>query len=453
MAELLDRAGLAAGLDSAGVAWRELSDDERGAFAIDGVVPSAICWPASAEEAARALAAADRLGLKVAPRGGGTKVGLGNPPRGCDLILSTERLDQIVDYAPANLTVTVQAGVSLGRLQEHLAAARQFLPIDPPHADWATIGGVLAANANGPHRLGYGSARDLVIGTRAVTTTGKVVKAGGRVVKNVAGYDLNKLYIGSLGTLVVLVEAGFKIAPKPEAQTTVVGRFASLEAAGEASRAVLHSPLLPTALDLFNATAAERLGVAGLPDGRGGYLLAALGTAPGAARLRQRDDFARLFSGAGATSTSEIDDSDGFWTRIGAAPGESLGSGALRTRATVAIADVPAAARLLERTGQTTGAAPAIIARAGTGALYAGWNLPDTMLNGKTTNVAAALAQARRQLQNLGGALIVEECPRGLKDHLDVWGDIGPALAIMRRLKSALDPRDTLNPGRFVGGI
>ena len=453
MAELLDRAGLAAGLDTAGVAWRELSDDERVGYAVDGVEPSAICWPSTPEEAARALAVADRLGLKVAPRGAGTKVGLGNRPRGCDLIVSTERLNQIVDYAPANLTVTVQAGVTLAQLQAHLADARQFLPIDPPFADQATVGGTLAANVNGPRRLGYGSVRDLVIGTRSATTSGKVVKAGGRVVKNVAGYDLNKLYIGSLGTVVLLVEVGFKIAPRPADQTTVVGRFARLEAVAAASREILHSPLLPSALDLLNPTAAERLGVADLPDGRGGYLLAALGTAPSAALQRQRDDFARLFASAGASSTAEVEDSDKFWAQVSGSVGEHAGTGGLRTRVSVPLADVASVTGLLERTGQTLGVPPSIVARAGTGVVYAGWNLPATMLNGNVGKLANVLAEARRQLQSRGGAMVVEDCPSDLKDHLDVWGDVGPALDIMRRLKAALDPRDTLNPGRFVGGI
>src|SRR5262249_45858493 len=160
--------------------------------------------------------------LAVCPRGSGTKRGLGSPPRRCDLIVSTERLDQVVEYAPANLTVVAQAGVTLASLQQTLAPANQHLPLDPPFASAATLGGIVATNASGPRRLGYGTARDLVIGTRVATTGGLLTRSGGRVVKNVAGYDLNKLYIGSLGTLGLIVEIGFKIAPRPALQTTVV---------------------------------------------------------------------------------------------------------------------------------------------------------------------------------------------------------------------------------------
>jgi len=451
MAELLDRAGLAAGLETAGVAWRELTDAERAEFAVDGVAPSAICWPITPEEAARALAVADRLGLKVSPRGAGTKIGLGNPPRGCDIIVSTERLAEVVDYAPANLTVTVQAGVRLATVQSQLGNSRQFLPIDPPFADRATIGGVLATNANGPRRLGYGSVRDLVIGTRSATASGKVVKSGGRVVKNVAGYDLNKLYVGSLGTLVLLVEASFKVAPLPTEQTTVVGHFANLAGAAEASRTILHSPLLPSALDLLNSNAVKRLGAPALASA--GFILAALGTAPGGALGRQGDDFARIFREAGATNVTVLSDSDEFWNRVSESSGDGIASGTLSMRISVPLADVATAIGAIQGADKKIGASAAVTARAGTGVIFADWNDLSGVLNGQSSLVANVLTEVRASVQKLGGALVVESCPRELKERLDIWGDVGPAIGVMRRLKAALDPNGTLNPGRFVGGI
>src|SRR5438067_6798867 len=153
MGKVLDRVGLAAGLESDGIAWSELGDLERAGYAVDGVEPGAICWPVTYQEAARALAVADRLGLKVSPRGSGSKVGLGNPPRALDLIVSIERLDQIVEYSPANLTVTVEAGLGLAALQSKLAESGQVFPLDPPSADHCTLGGVIATNASGPRRL------------------------------------------------------------------------------------------------------------------------------------------------------------------------------------------------------------------------------------------------------------------------------------------------------------
>jgi glycolate oxidase FAD binding subunit len=454
MPELLDLTGLAAGLETASVAWRELADEERDAHAVDGVAPRAICWPASYAEAAQALATADRLGLAVAPRGSGSKTALGNRPRRCDLIVSTERLNQIVEYAPANLTVTVEAGLSLAALQATLGESGQMLPLNPAHLNRATIGGIVATNASGPWRLGSGAPRDLVIGTRAATTSGTVVHAGGRVVKNVAGYDLNKLYVGSLGTLVLLVELSFKVAPKPAAQTTVIGRFVSREQLAEAARAIVRSPLLPTALEALNDAAARALSVPNIPSARGGYLLATLATAPGGGAQRQRDDLVKTYRVAGADDIADLAgaESEQFWTAVA----ETLvrdDPGVVRAKVSVPIGSVAPAIGLLEANVSSLGDPPAIRARAGSGVLTVDWRLPPDLLDGHLAATATALAQLRAGCQTLGGSLIVEECPSELKDHLDVWGDVGGALALMRQLKTALDPNGILNPGRFVGGI
>src|SRR2546423_6530015 len=176
------------------------------ALAVDGVVPRFVAAPGSIEELGAVLRTAADQGWAVSPRGGGTKMGLGNPPRALDLVLDTCGLRGLVDYTPADMTVTVRAGTGLADLQAELAVHGQMLALDPPFAEEATIGGILATNDSGPHRLGYGTARDLVIGTRVVGMDGRATKAGGKVVKNVTGYDLNKLYIGSLGTLAGLAQ-------------------------------------------------------------------------------------------------------------------------------------------------------------------------------------------------------------------------------------------------------
>ncbi|MGH2461739.1 MAG: FAD-binding oxidoreductase [Chloroflexota bacterium] len=453
---MLDRTGLAAGLETAGVAWRELSDEERHDYAVDGVAPGAICWPSSGQEAARALAVAARLGIAVSPRGAGTKVGLGNPPRACELIVSTERLASLVEYAPANLTVTAEAGMSLARLQATLAEGGQFLPLDPSRADRATLGGIIAANASGPRRFGLGSARDLVIGTSVATTSGTVTRAGGRVVKNVAGYDLNKLYIGSLGTLVLVGEITFKVQPKPVAQATVIGRFARADQLGSAVQATVRSPLWPIAVDLLNAESASALESADLPDARGGYLLATLGTAPGRALARQRDDLRRIYEAAGGCDLATLADADSerFWSRVSELDAGAVGSGLYSAKLAAPLGRVPDLIRAIEERRAAFGGRPAIRGRAGSGVLYLSWDAPDgAAMNGQLASTVAGLRELREVCRALGGSLVVEECPRPVKDQLDVWGEVGPALAIMRRLKAALDPRAVMNPGRFVGGI
>jgi glycolate oxidase FAD binding subunit len=452
MAIAVDLVGLSAGLESGGVPWRELADDERADYVVDGVSPSGICWPETYEQAARALAVADRLGLAVSPRGSGTKLGLGNRPRRCDLIVSTERLDRVVEYAPANLTVIAQAGVKLASLQDSLAPANQHLPLDPPWATSATVGGIVASNASGPRRLGYGTARDLVIGTRVATTGGMVTRAGGRVVKNVAGYDLNKLYIGSLGTLALVLEVGFKIAPRPVTQTTVIGCFPQLKQIAEVTRLLLRSPLMPVAFDVFNQPAVTELDLIGLPSIGDGYLLAVLGAAPGSAVDRQTAEFANLFHQTGATHIADMlsDDCDAFWAKVAERSYSGADPHRTRLKMTVPPGRLVDALHATGRCRENFGGTPSIGGRAGSGVALVNFTIDESE---DVARIADAVASLREDCRRLGGSLVVEECPLTLKERVDVWGDVGPSLGIMRKLKDALDPSGILNPGRFVGGI
>src|SRR5258708_6536249 len=215
------------------------------ASGIDVMSSVARVTPASREELAEALHAADSRGQAVAPVGAGTQLDLGMPPSRLDLVIETTRVNKVVEYEPADLTVTVEAGLRFADLQKQLAEQGQFLALDPPAAPGATIGGLIATNASGPLRFAYGTARDLVIGTRVANPDGTVTHAGGRVVKNVAGYDLNKLYIGSLGTLGIIVPLSLKLAPVPPATHTIVGPCADVKAAPALINAVVQSPLSP----------------------------------------------------------------------------------------------------------------------------------------------------------------------------------------------------------------
>src|SRR6266851_90204 len=224
---------------------------------IDGIASTSRVTPASREELAEALRLADEHGQAVAPVGGGTQLDLGMPPSRLDVVIETTGLNKVVEYEPADLTVTVEAGIRFDELQKLLGEQGQFLALDPPAASGATIGGLIATNASGPLRFAYGTARDLVIGTRVANPDGNVTHAGGRVVKNVAGYDLNKLYVGSLGTLGIIVELSFTLAPIPPATNTVVGQFADANAARAVINAVVQSPLSPMAIELLGPRAAS----------------------------------------------------------------------------------------------------------------------------------------------------------------------------------------------------
>jgi glycolate oxidase FAD binding subunit len=220
---------------------------------VDGM-RALVCSPAAAEQIAAALRICAEAEAAVIPWGGGTAMPIGNRPSALDVVIETSRLDRAIEHDDANLTATVQSGITLMALQEILARQKQFLPFDPPFPARATVGGIVAANLNGPRRSCYGSVRDLVIGMKVALASGELIKAGGKVVNNVAGYDMCKLFVGSLGTLGILTEVTLRMAPIPETSATVIvagGLPKVLQLVDELSR----SPLLPAAVALMNSSA------------------------------------------------------------------------------------------------------------------------------------------------------------------------------------------------------
>src|SRR5205814_344256 len=232
-------------------------------FVIEGRTPEAAVLPGSVDEVAAVITQAAEAGVPVVPWGGGSAIGVGAPPARAGLVLVLTRLDALVEHEPGDLTATAQAGITIAALQAALRARGQWLSLDPSDAARATLGGVLAANASGPRRHLYGTARDLLIGLTVVSAEGAVVRGGGKVVKNVAGYDLPKLYVGSFGTLGVLVEATLRLRPRPDEDRLVVARFERLAAAGAAARAITVSDLIPSALELVDGGALRALGLDG----------------------------------------------------------------------------------------------------------------------------------------------------------------------------------------------
>jgi glycolate oxidase FAD binding subunit len=403
-------------------------------LSIDGIAVGSRLTPGSAEELASALQAANGAGQAVAPVGGGTQLDLGMPPSTVDLVLETTRLNKVVEYEPADLTVTVEAGVRFADLQKLLAEQGQFLALDPPLQSDATIGGVIATNASGPMRFAFGTARDLVLGTRVANPDGTLTHAGGRVVKNVAGYDLNKLYIGSLGTLGIIVELSFKLAPIPASSATIVAQFSELNAAQPLIGAVVRSPLSAMAIELVGpgASAAARL----LPAN---HVLFRVGGYPQAVQRQVRDLSALLTEHGG----QRVDAPDTLWADLGASRVEAQ----RRDVVLKAAAPIAESTKLLNFLESRLGASnPFVWAHAGNGVAYAACDTPP---------LPSVLTDLRREIAKLGSnaSLVIQRCPTELKRSIDVWGDPGPSLALMRALKTKLDPKSTLNPGRYVGGI
>ena len=392
-------------------------------FAVDGVFAGSSVTPGTPEELAQALHDADQLGEAVAPIGGGTQLDLGMPPARLDRAIETTRLNRVVEYEPADLTITVEAGVRFGELQRILGEQGQFLALDPALPDDATIGGIIATNASGPLRFSYGTARDLVIGTRVANPDGTLTRAGGRVVKNVAGYDLNKLYIGSLGTLAIVVELSFKLAPVPPSMAVVVGEFSQVSSVRSIVDAVVHSPLSPLAIELVGSRqVAFRVG--GYPQ----------------AVQRQVRDLSALIAQHGRV---RVDVAPSYWDdlkrdRVSARQREVV------LKAAAPLSESTTLVETLER--RLDGLDAVVWAHGGNGVAYAACSAPSD---------ASVLTEIRRHVTAVGdnASLVIERCPTSMKREIDVWGDPGPALSLMRALKGKLDPNNTLNPGRYVGGI
>jgi glycolate dehydrogenase FAD-binding subunit len=403
-------------------------------IAIDGLTPSATAQPGSADELAETLRAANDAGQAVAPVGGGTQLDLGNPPARLDLAINTTGLNRVVEYEPADLTVTVEAGVRFADLQATLAENGQMLALDPPAALGATIGGLVATNASGPLRFAHGTARDLVIGTRVANPDGALTRAGGRVVKNVAGYDLNKLHVGGLGTLGILVELSFKLAPIPPASGTVLGEFGDLDAVRGLLTAVLHSTLSPLAVELLGPGALVAPGLAG-----GTAVVLRVGGYAEAVERQVRDLRAMLQANGGQLRDAD----DATWSAVKATHLTAYAR-ELVLKAAAPPARTAELVNLLVT--RLTGSGAVVWAHAGNGIAFAACD---------SSPEARVLLDLRQAVLALGSnaSLVVQRCPAVLKRSVEVWGDPGASLTLMRALKSQLDPKSTLNPGRYVGGI
>lgn len=407
----------------------------RAAAAVDGVTPRWVAAPASLEAAARVLALAHDEGLAVVPRGSGSAQELGRPPARVDLVLDTRRLDAVLEWNPDDLTASVQAGITGAALASHLAVARQWLPLDPPGWSGRTLGGVVATQASGPLRARYGAPRDALLGVRFVQADGVVTWGGAKVVKSVTGYDVPKLLAGSLGTLGLLAELTLRLQPVPETEATVLVVLGDLAAARDLVARIVDSSLQPSRVELLDRGA---LGACGLPPAAAG-LAVSIATVAAAVRAQHATlvELARAVGGLVETM------GPGFW-RV---HDRMLAHGAVRLRVTAAPAEVvPALAALAAALPGSPGRA--IVGSATVGVVRA------VVEGAEPAPVADGVERLREQFTGESGSVVIERGPRVLRERVDAWGPVAPgALALMRDVKSAFDPRGILNPGRFVGGL
>jgi glycolate oxidase FAD binding subunit len=411
------------------VPGQQVSAEEQPRLSVDGLLPSTIMRPADAEDAARGLRLCDRAPAAVVVWGGGTQMRLGAGPRRYDVAFSTRSMTRLLEYEPADLTCRVEAGITIDHLQSELRAHGQRLPLDPPHPERATVGGMVAANANGLSRARYGTVRDWVIGIAVAYPSGKVARAGGKVVKNVAGYDLMKLHIGALGTLGLVAEVNFKVQAQPEAEATLLGHFEASQPAIEAATRLAHQYLAPSASIVLDRTALWACGMTA--DWRWTLALKLEGYALEVEAAR--DQAVRVLGEAGGRVEGQ-DIPAAFWdaARDWSAPEDD----AVLLRAITPIHGLQPVVDAIPVDAHA-------IAQPASG-------LVDVRV---PANTAAATLQRLRAAAGDQGQIVVQAAPPSLKPALDVWGPPPPGFPIMRALKQALDPNGILNPGRFVGGI
>jgi glycolate oxidase FAD binding subunit len=425
-------------------------------YRVDERVPWAVVSPGSGDEVAAVLALAQREELAVVPWGGGTGMRLGRPLERLDIALRLHRLNKLLAHEPADLTATAEAGILCGDLQDRLGSRRQWWPLDPPVPDQATLGGVLATNASGPRRLLHGTARDLLIGIKVAHADGVISKAGGQVTKNVTGYDMMKLYIGSLGTLGVIVEATLKLRPLSPVQVLARATFAGAEAAGSAARHILASGLVPSAIELVNPPLSAWMGrhlegSQGAEGAEGWSLLVGIeGTEQ--AVTRQVRDLQDIFRHAeGLAPCSGVDDGRLWRTLLGRFSPEATRPDHIVIRVGTAREHVMATLTQLQQLESLTPAPLELTVRFGNGIIYGRLALGDD--TAQAAGLGAALADLRAHLATMRSYMVVESAPPSFKAYIDCWGDLGPQVEVMGGLKDAFDPRRVLNPGRFVNGL
>jgi glycolate oxidase FAD binding subunit len=393
---------------------------------VDGVPAAEVVAPFDARRVAETLAEAAARGQAVVPIGGGTALALGNPPERIDAALSMERLSRILDYEPTDLVLSVEAGARLADVQAVLAEHGQRLPIDPPGMEAGTIGGVIATGRWGPLRHSAGTLRDLLIGIAVAHPSGTLSKAGGMVVKNVSGYDMPRLYHGSLGTLGVIISANFKVLPRPRAEATIVASFSDAAAAFAAADRLRRDHLPLTALEVARRDGSWLVAVR--IEGREqtvDALAAKIEPEIGGERWRDAQSAAWWTSYIAAQRFSRDDDL--VLIRCGGRPKE-----------TVTLATGIAATS--ERLGI---AAPLIAASPGTGAVVAAFDLGET-------GSAERLAEVQAVFLALADTVTILSAPTPWKAGIDVWGRPPDGIAVMRALREQFDPGRTINPGRFV---
>jgi len=426
-----------------------LESEKLGEFSIDGVLPQIVLSPNNIDQVSEIMKLASKDALSVIPWGSGTKSALGNKPDRVDIVLSTKNLDRIIEHGASDLVATTQCGITLKKFQGALNKENQFLAVDPPHVTHvnrrATIGGIIATNDSGPERLRYGTIREFLIGIKVVKADGSIFKGGSKVVKNVAGYDLPKLYVGSLGTLGIIVEATFRLYPVPEYSQTYVASFSSLEDCQETISTLLNSHLVITSLELLNPDLAASLAKRNAVDINDSRYSLAIGIRSVEKAVKEQIPSGKKIcdqnNGNGFLISGTPEEK--LWEDIRNFPWIILKSDRVVSKVGVVVTQIPQVLQTIKQISNEYGVKIYVSVRAGNGICI-------IALKGEGSSVNNALKHLRNFISSINGHLVLLEAPSEIKNSFDVWGEIGSALGTMKRIKANYDPHNLLNPGRYI---
>jgi len=452
-------------------------------YAVDEVVPHAVVFPKNTDQVAEVVKFANQEGLAIVARGSGTKMAMGNPPQKLDMVVCTSRMNHMLDVDTSNLTMTVEAGVRFRDIQARLATQEDrcylpledleaegdevvcsdrshsgcFIPIDPPYADRATIGGIIATNSTGPRRLLYNLPRDCIIGIRVVAPNGDILGSGGKTVKNVSGYDISKLMVGSMGTLGILCEMTIRMLPLPEKMETLLCSFASFADASAFTEAIFETRLLPAAVEIMNADAFGHLSMGDLPDfGSQGYVAAVALEAfePAVGRMRTEIRDMAKQGGAGVDAVLEEHDHRSFWLAMSnlSATLDQKFSGLIKAKLNYPLS----LGKNIIETGVSIFSQAnldyIVQTHAGNGICFTGL-LIDQKDTDATDKAVEAMGQLLGRCREVDGNVVIQGAPAAVKGKLKMWGEIDSDFVMMKRLKDQIDPTGIMSPGRFVEGL
>jgi glycolate oxidase FAD binding subunit len=422
-----------------------LPEEQLGQYAVDGHTPKAVVMPDDVEGLSKVVAFAAQEKLSVTPWGGGTRMVQGNPPTRVDIIVKTTNINKVTEHYESDFTLGIGGGATLTSVRDYLAQKGQYLPLDAPLPDEATIGGILATNTTTPRQLMYNLPRDFVLGMKVVQSDGAITGFGGRVMKNVSGYDIGKLYIGSWGTLGIIVEATLRLLPMPKAGETLVASYGTVADALNAGKAVVSMNFTPQSVEVVTGEALNILPTGVVKNDATAALLVSVSGWPSAV-TRMTEECSKLLSGA--QGLERITDDSALWQSVTDLGWMKDGGANVALRASVLPSKLEEAIAALDALA-VNGSRSGMVVGPGYGGLrslvWAGADSPDS--------VREYTATVRSEIEKLGGYMFMESCPLEAKEGIDAWGEVPGGLGVMKRVKAELDPDGIFNPGRFVEDI